>query len=113
MNPQDKPITMPLRDWIIKNIAKDKELPSSIVEAIVTHQFDSANIASNKHKSMEISGFGRFILSPTKSKYQLGRHEDIRRSLLKLMETSDDPILKKKYEGNEQREKELKKRLEL
>ncbi|RPJ31848.1 MAG: hypothetical protein EHM25_01630, partial [Nitrosopumilales archaeon] len=76
MNPDDKPITMPLRDWLIKRIAISKNIPSAVIESIISHQFDSANAATYLHKSLEISGFGRFTFSDPKAKNQIKRYEE-------------------------------------
>jgi hypothetical protein len=37
------------------------------IDAVVTHQFDSANDAVNIHKSVEISGFGKFYFNQKKA----------------------------------------------
>ena len=76
MNPNDKPITMPLRDWLIKRIALQKNIPSSVIEAIVSHQFDSANAAVHTVKSLEIPGFGRFVFSDAKANYLIKRNNE-------------------------------------
>lgn len=81
MNPNDKPITMPLRDWLIKRIAVSKNIPSSVIESVITHQFDSANAAIYVHKSLEISGFGRFTFSDAKAQHQLFRNSEAVRVL--------------------------------
>lgn len=86
MNPEDKPITMPLRDWLIKRIALSKNIPSSTIEAIISHQFDSANAAVHIHKSLEISGFGRFIFSDAKANYQISRNYEAIKVLTEKME---------------------------
>lgn len=89
MNPEDKPITMPLRDWLIKRIALQKNIPSSVIEAIVSHQFDAANAAIHIHKSLEISGFGRFVFSDAKANYQLKRNAEATAVLSKKLESFD------------------------
>ena len=43
------------------------------IDAIVTHQFDSANDALNIHKSVEISGFGKFFFNQKKALTQYNK----------------------------------------
>jgi len=90
MNPEEKPITMPLRDWLMKRISLQKNIPYSTIEAIITHQFDSANQAVYLHKSLEIVGFGRFMFSDQKANKQLKGHEN---SLHHLNEHLKNPLL--------------------
>jgi hypothetical protein len=42
-------------------------IPEKTIDAVVTHQFDSANDAVNIHKSVEISGFGKFYFNQKKA----------------------------------------------
>jgi len=42
-------------------------ISEKIIDAVVTHQFDSANDAVNIHKSVEISGFGKFYFNTKKA----------------------------------------------
>ena len=116
MNPQDKPITMPLRDFLIKNIALSKGIPSSVIEAIISHQFDSANAATYVHKSLEISGFGRFVFSDKKAQYQMDRYgvmEECLKAQLQTPGLSDKEIalINEKLEGNKKNANELRRRL--
>tara|TARA_R110000868_G_scaffold185788_5_gene427816 strand:+ start:3041 stop:3382 length:342 start_codon:yes stop_codon:yes gene_type:complete len=41
-----------------------------VIDSVVTHQFDSANDAVNIHKSVEISGFGKFYFNQKKAQGQ-------------------------------------------
>lgn len=43
------------------------------IDAVVTHQFDSANDALNIHKSVEISGFGKFYFNQKKALAQYNK----------------------------------------
>ena len=118
MNPEDKPITMPLRDWLIKQIAKQKNIPSSVIEAIVTHQFDSANSAIHIHKSLEISGFGRFVFSDAKANYQLKRNAEateVLKGKLELLEidSKEHHSLSEKIDSIARGTEELTKRINL
>ena len=43
------------------------------LDAVVTHQFDSANDALNIHKSVELSGFGKFYFNEKKALAQYNK----------------------------------------
>jgi hypothetical protein len=43
------------------------------IDAVITHQFDSANDAVNIHKSVEISGFGKFYFNEKKALAQYNK----------------------------------------
>jgi len=50
------------------------------IDAVVTHQFDSANDALNIHKSVEISGFGKFYFNNKKAITQYNKLLNIKRT---------------------------------
>ena len=62
-----KPQSMSVKEWIIKKMAINMVISEKIIDAVVTHQFDSANDALNINKSVEISGFGKFYFNTKKA----------------------------------------------
>jgi dsDNA-binding SOS-regulon protein len=42
-------------------------ISEKVIDAVVTHQFDSANDALNTNESVEISGFGKFLFNSKKA----------------------------------------------
>jgi len=58
---------MSVKEWIIKKMAINMVISEKIIDAVVTHQFDSAHDAVNIHKSVEISGFGKFLFNTKKA----------------------------------------------
>jgi putative cell wall-binding protein len=42
-------------------------ISEKVINDVVTHQFDSANDALNIHKSVELSGFGKFYFNQKKA----------------------------------------------
>lgn len=50
------------------------------IDAVVTHQFDSANDALNVNKSVEISGFGKFYFNDKKAVTQYNKLLNIKRT---------------------------------
>lgn len=77
---------MSVREWIVKKLSLDLVIPEKTIEAIVSHQFDSAHSAVYKHNSVEISGFGKFIFNKTKALRvleKMKRHRDFYEEKLK------------------------------
>ena len=65
-----KPQSMSVKEWIIKKMAISMVVSEKVIDAVVTHQFDSANDALNVNKSIEISGFGKFYFNQKKAQGQ-------------------------------------------
>jgi nucleoid DNA-binding protein len=63
----DKPISLSVKDYLIRKMAVKMMVPEKTIDAVVAHQFSSANEAVSKHKSLEISGFGKFYFNDKKA----------------------------------------------
>lgn len=62
------------------------------IDAIVTHQFDSANDALNVNKSVELSGFGKFYFNTKKALAQYNKLLAIKKAYQNMLldeKTSD------------------------
>ena len=55
---EEKLSSMSHRDWFVKRLAKQLNIDISIVDEVIKHQFDSVINATQKHKIVEISGWG-------------------------------------------------------
>ena len=69
----EKPSTMTVKEWIIKKMSINMVISEKTLDAVVTHQFDSANDALNINKSVEISGFGKFYFNQKKALTQYNK----------------------------------------
>lgn len=49
-------------------------ISEKLIDAVVTHQFDSANDALNVNKSVELSGFGKFYFNEKKALVQMEKY---------------------------------------
>lgn len=56
----DKPISMSVKDFLIRKLAVSLMTSEKTIEAIVNHQFRSANSALQDNNTVELSGFGKF-----------------------------------------------------
>ena len=74
----DKPISMSVKDFLIRRLAVKMMISEKTIEAVVNHQFQEAIKATGKHKSLEISGFGKFYFNEGKAAKQMKKWEDIK-----------------------------------
>lgn len=62
----DKPISMAVKDYLMRVYSVRNNIPLKTIEAVVDHQFEEARKALKDNHSVEISGFGKFILNERK-----------------------------------------------
>lgn len=67
----DKPISMSVKDYLIRMMAVKAMTSEKTIEAIVNHQFQSANEAMRVNNSLEISGFGKFYFNHKKAQKRM------------------------------------------
>jgi nucleoid DNA-binding protein len=65
---------MSIKEWLIKRIAITFIVSEKIINNVITHQFDSANDAIVGNKSIEISGFGKFLFNQKKAEKQMDKY---------------------------------------
>lgn len=63
----DKPISMSVKDYLIRTLAVKMLKSEKMIEAVINHQFQSANEALDLNNSIEISGFGKFFFNNKKA----------------------------------------------
>ena len=63
----DKPISLSMKDYLIRRLAVKLMTSEKTIEAVINHQFQSANEALLNNKTIEISGFGKFIFNDKKA----------------------------------------------
>lgn len=71
----DKPISMSIKDYLIRTMAVKLMTSEKTIETIVNHQFQSANVAMYENDSIEISGFGKFLFNRKKAEKKLVKME--------------------------------------
>jgi nucleoid DNA-binding protein len=67
----DKPISMPVKEYLVKVMSIKMNIPSATIDAIITHQFEEANKAMLSNNSVEIAGFGKFLFKEKKATKKL------------------------------------------
>jgi nucleoid DNA-binding protein len=68
----DKPISMSVKDYLVRTLAVKMLTSEKMIEAVINHQFQSANEAMDLNNSLEIAGFGKFYFNDKKATKRLG-----------------------------------------
>jgi site-specific recombinase len=63
----DKPKSLSIKDFLIRKMSIKMNTPEKIIESVVNHQFQSATLAFTDQKSVELSGFGKFLFNEKKA----------------------------------------------
>jgi nucleoid DNA-binding protein len=63
----DKPASLSIKDFIIRKMSVKMNVPEALLESVINHEFQSALQAMTDCKSVEISGFGKFLFNDKKA----------------------------------------------
>lgn len=69
----NKPKSLSIKDFLIRKMSVKLNVPEKTIEAVVNHQFQSANAAMLTTKSIEFSGFGKFLFNEKKALKKLDK----------------------------------------
>ena len=81
----DKPISMSVKDFLVRTLAVKMMMNEKTIEAVVNHQFQSANEAMDLNNSLEISGFGKFYFNEKKATKRLGQLNAKKQAIKKII----------------------------
>lgn len=85
----NKPASMTDKEYLIRTLAVKLAVNEKTIEAVVNHQFISANEALDVNKSVEISGFGKFMFNEKKAVKKLKKLYMKRDHCINLLEKPD------------------------
>ena len=85
----EKPDRMVLREWLIKKVATTLIVPEKVVNAVITHQFDTAYEALETNNSVEIYEFGKFVFNVKKAEHEIKKHLSQKEMYEKRLEDED------------------------
>ena len=60
-----------MKDYLVRTLAVKLRIPEKTLDAVISHQFQSANDAMLTNKSIEISGFGKLIFNKKKAEKKM------------------------------------------
>ena len=63
----DKPQSLSVKDYLIRKMAISLMVHEKTIDAVISNQFNEANVAMRTNDSVEISGFGKFLFNKKKA----------------------------------------------
>jgi nucleoid DNA-binding protein len=63
----NKPQSLSVKDFLIRTLTIKLAMNNKVIEAVINHQFQTANDALDSNISVEISGFGKFVFNEKKA----------------------------------------------
>lgn len=97
MEIDNKPISMSMKDYLIRVQSVKAMMSEKVIEAVVNHQFQSASLAMRTNNSIELSGFGKFYFNTKKAIRRLTsleRKRDDLQNIVDSPETKDAKLTK-------------------
>jgi hypothetical protein len=85
MEMMNKPPSMGVREWLIKTLSAEINIPQNTISKIVSHNYDEVHQALKLHKSVEIAGFGKMYFNQGKADRYVAfllRRKDVVQELL-------------------------------
>ena len=67
----DKPISMSVKDYLVRVYSVKNMKSEKLVDAIISHQYQDLLDHFNTDCSLELTGFGKFLFNPIKAKKTL------------------------------------------
>jgi len=64
-------MSMSVKDFLIRTMAVKMMISEKTLEAVINHQFQSANEAMDTNKSIELSGFGKLFFNDKKARQRM------------------------------------------
>lgn len=96
----NKPSSMSIKEYLVRLQAMSSLRSESVINSVITHQFQSANDAMKTNNSIEISGFGKFYFNLPKAKKRIeALNNKIRNYKRALIEDNPSEILIKRIEA--------------
>lgn len=97
MEIDNKPISMSMKDYLIRVQSVKAMMSEKVIEAVVNHQFQSASLAMRTNNSIELSGFGKFYFNTKKAIKRLAsleRKRDDLQNIVNSPETKEAKLTK-------------------
>jgi nucleoid DNA-binding protein len=95
----DKPISMSVKDFLVRTLAVKMLTSEKTIEAVINHQFQSANEAMDVNNSLEISGFGKFYFNEKKATKRIGQLNAKKQAMEKII--SDETTSEQKRRSSQ------------
>jgi hypothetical protein len=80
---------MSVKEYLIRTLAIKLAVNEKTIEAVVNHQFQSANEAMDLNHSVEISGFGKFMYNEKKAIKKIAKLEGKRDAMQRIIDSPE------------------------
>ena len=104
----NKPKSMSHKEYLVRALSIKLAMSEKIVEAVVNHQFQSANEAMDVNHSLELSGFGRIVFNNKKAMKKLAALEAKLERTQKQLNANTTTDVKKIQDAIEVLEKQIR-----
>jgi hypothetical protein len=91
----DKPVTLTVKQWIIRNMSTKTMVQERIIEAVINHQCEGGMKGLERYDSLEFSGWGKFYFNRRKALQKLEKYRRIKGDLEKML--SNEEMEKKRH----------------
>ena len=92
----DKPVSLSVKAWIIRNMSVRTQLQESLIETVINHQFESAYVALDQCNSLEFSGFGKFFFNKKKAEKKLEKYVSQLKEFQRIIDDSNTTDLRRR-----------------
>ena len=91
-----RPLTVPIKDWMIKNLSKEKNISERTIQCVIAHQAEGATRALRRCHSIEFSGFGKFLFNRKKAAIKLGKLLEMEPRMKAIIDSPEEGIGKRR-----------------
>jgi nucleoid DNA-binding protein len=91
-----RPLTVPIKDWMIKNLSKEKDISERTIQCVIAHQAESVMKKMRECRSVEFSGFGKFLFNTKKAGKKLVNMVEMEVRMRAIMENESEAPQKRK-----------------
>lgn len=69
---------MQLKEYLIKKLSLKLKVSEKTIDAVISHQFQTAFQATSHHNTIELSGFGKFVFNEAKATKKMKKYEALK-----------------------------------
>lgn len=77
MEKNEKPVSMSHKDWFVKQLSKKHNVDETILHKIINHQYESIIQATQKNKTIELTGLGSFRWNDKRAQRKLDQMDEL------------------------------------
>lgn len=95
MGDYERPVSMTVKDWLVKKMSLDMMIAESVIHRVVDHQVNGVRKALEVNDSVEMSGFGKFLFNKKKALRKLNGFNELKGIFEKALEDENLPEKKR------------------